>query len=257
VLHNLITNAEQAIPRERKNGLIRVTLAPRREGGVLITVADNGTGVPAGSRHRIFDPFFTTKRPGEGTGLGLSICHTIMAAHGGTITLAESSPTGTTFALELPRPEPALLFRPPSAPPFHGLGDASRPVRGRLLVVDDETHIAEAVTAYLAQQNFDVTSANGAEAALALLGEAAFDIVISDMRMPGMDGVKFHETTCRRHPRYKQRFIFMSGYLMHPRVRAFLTSTRLPCLEKPFSFDELERTILRHLESLGDLARAS
>ncbi len=257
VLHNLITNAEQAIPRSRKDGLIRIVTAGRREGGVIITVSDNGAGIPAAARDRIFDPFFTTKRPGEGTGLGLAICHTIMAAHGGTIALVESSVGGTTFALELPAPAPALLFKPESAPPFAAAGSpALPPLRGRVLVVDDEAHIAEAVTAYLVQQRFDVTPVNGAKAALALLGRAKFDIVVSDMRMPDMDGVEFHETVCRQHPRYKQRFIFVSGYLMHPRVKAFLTSTRLPYLEKPFSFDELDRTITRHLDSLGGIARA-
>ncbi len=257
VLHNLITNAEQAIPRERRNGLIKITIAPRREGGVRITLSDNGTGIPPAARDRVFDPFFTTKRPGEGTGLGLSICHTIMAAHGGTIALVESSATGTTFALDLPAPAPAPLFQPESAPPFAVVGTATQSLRARVLVVDDEPHIAEAVTAFLVQQHFAVTSANGAEAALALLDQAQFDIVLSDVRMPGMDGVEFHEAACRRHPRYKQRFFFMSGYLMHPRTKAFLTSTGLPCLEKPFSFDELSRRILRHLESLGDIARAS
>lgn len=257
VLHNLITNAEQAIPRERRNGTIRITTQAGKN-SARITVSDNGTGIPAAARDRIFDPFFTTKRPGEGTGLGLAICHTIITAHGGTIAVSESSADGTTFTLELPPPEPAALFRPESLPPFAATIDPTvPPARGRLLVVDDEAHVGEAVTAYLLQQHFDVITAAGAEAALTLLDQASFDLVISDVRMPGMDGLEFYDTAARQHPRYKRRFIFMSGYLMHPRTKAFMASTALPCLEKPFSFDELERTLVRHLESLGGLSRAS
>ena len=61
----------------------------------------------------------------------------------------------------------------------------------------------------------------------------------------------------RQHQRYKQRFIFMSGYLMHARVKSHLAAAGLPCIEKPFSFDELRRTITRHLAAVGTLARAS
>ena len=159
VLHNLITNAEQAMPKGRTNGLIRITFE-RNPTVVRILVSDNGAGVPPAARERIFDPFFTTKAPGEGTGLGLSISHTIMAAHEGAIQLAESSPNGTTFitrAARRPR-RPALLFRPESAPPVpaapRGRPDAPPP-GGRILIVDDEPHIAEALSAFLTQQHFD------------------------------------------------------------------------------------------------------
>jgi len=256
VLHNLITNAEQAMPKGRTNGLIRISFE-RQPTVVRILVSDNGGGVPAAARERIFDPFFTTKAPGEGTGLGLSISHTIMAAHEGAIQLAESSPDGTTFILELPPAEPGALLRPESAPPFRRLdGGPDAPLSGRILIVDDEPHIAEALSAFLAKQRFDVSSAGNGAAALELLAREKFDVVLSDVRMPGMDGLEFHDAAGRQHPRYKQRFIFMSGYLMHERVKAHLAATGLPCLEKPFSFDELGRTITRHLTALEALARS-
>ena len=81
-------------------------------------------------------------------------------------------------------------------------------------------------------------------------------MILSDVRMPGMDGLEFHEAAGRSQPRYKQRFIFMSGYLMHERVKAHLAATGLPCLEKPFSFDELGRTITRHLATLDAMVRS-
>ncbi len=258
VLHNLITNAEQAMPKGRTNGLIRI--AVESNGTVVrISVADNGAGIPQNAREKIFDPFFTTKAPGEGTGLGLSICHTIMAAHEGTIQVTETSANGTTFMLELPRAEPGAALKPESAPPFRKpetAPDVAAPA-ARVLIVDDEPHIAEALSAFLTQQNYDVRTAPNAVTALELLDRDAFDLVLSDVRMPGMDGLEFHEAAGKQHRRYKQRFIFMSGYLMHTRVKAHLAATGLPCIEKPFSFDELRRTITRHLAAVGTLARAS
>ena len=258
VLHNLITNAEQAMPKGRPNGLIRIAV----EGNVSVVrilVADNGVGIPEAARERVFDPFFTTKAPGEGTGLGLSICHTIMAAHDGTIAVTETSANGTTFVLELPRANPALAFRPESAPPFRRPDASLGPpaVTARVLIVDDEPHITEALSAFLTQQHFEVRTAPNATIALELLDRDSFDILLSDVRMPGMDGLEFHEAAGRQHQRYKQRFIFMSGYLMHARVKSHLAATGLPCIEKPFSFDELRRTITRHLAAVGTLARAS
>jgi two-component system NtrC family sensor kinase len=256
VLHNLITNAEQAMPKGPgpATGLIRIAVE-RKPHVVRIVVSDNGTGVPAVVRDRIFDPFFTTKAPGEGTGLGLSICHTIMAAHEGAIQLAESSANGTTFVLELPPAEASAVNKPESLPPFRRPGTPENPTPGRILIVDDEPHIAEALSAFLTQQRFDVSSAPTATAALELLAREKYDLILSDVRMPGMDGLEFHEAASRNHPRYKQRFIFMSGYLMQERVKAHLAGTGLPCLEKPFSFDELGRTVSRHLATLEAMTR--
>lgn len=258
VLHNLLTNAEQAMPKDRANGLIRIAIE-RQRGVVRIHVSDNGGGIPAAARERIFDPFFTTKPPGEGTGLGLSICHTIMASHEGSIQVTDTSASGTTFTLELPPADVGSVIRPESTPPFRladSAAEAGAPA-GRVLIVDDEAHIAEAFSAFLTQKQIDVRCASGAHAALTLLEHEKFDLILSDVRMPGMDGLEFHETASRKHPRYKQRFIFMSGYLMHARVKTHLQSTGLPCLEKPFSFDELLRTITRHLATVNSLAKAS
>ncbi len=241
VLHNLITNAEQALAKDRTDGLIRISFE-RRPDTVLIRVSDNGTGIPRDAQERIFDPFFTTKGPGEGTGLGLSICHTIMAAHNGAIHLTESSARGTTFTLELPPPE-AGAIQVESNPPFR----APNIVPGiRVLIVDDESYISEAFSAYLSQREIEVHTTNSAAGALTMMEKEKYNLVLSDVRMPDMDGLEFHETACRLHPRYNRRFIFMSGYLLHERIKTHLVATGLPYLEKPFSFDELYRTITRH-----------
>ncbi|MBI2512990.1 MAG: response regulator [Opitutae bacterium] len=253
VLHNLISNAEQAMPRQRGHGHIRVAIE-RCGALVRFTVTDNGDGIPDHLRDRIFDPFFTTKAPGEGTGLGLSISHTIVEAHGGTLQLTQTSPAGTTFTLELPAAEPAALAPevapPPAAPP------RAASSTGRVLIVDDEPHILEALTAFLARQQIDVSSAPSATDALALLGRETFDLVLTDVRMPGMDGIEFHTAATRRNPHYERRFMFMSGFLLRADVKAHLAATGLPCIEKPFSFDELQRELVRHLPAPDALAKA-
>jgi PAS domain S-box-containing protein len=101
VLINLITNAAKAIPSGRP-GRVIVRLGPGEEGRARLEVADNGAGMERDVLERVFDPFFTTRKVGEGTGLGLPICHSIITAHGGTITVGSVPGEGTTFRIELP-----------------------------------------------------------------------------------------------------------------------------------------------------------
>src|SRR5271154_2878059 len=143
VLLNLLNNAEQAIAKDTHPGVIRVE-GGRRGETVYITVTDNGVGIPAHVLPFIFDPFFTTKNLGEGTGLGLSIAHTLIENHGGTIS-AKSEPGNTVFIIELPMarspkmPSESKETQPLPAPP------RKTKRLGRVLVVDDETAIVDAI----------------------------------------------------------------------------------------------------------------
>jgi signal transduction histidine kinase len=101
VLVNLVANAAKSMP-EGRPGVITITLGPGPPGMARIEVADNGAGIPPEVMARMFDPFFTTRGPGEGTGLGLPICHSIVRAHGGTITATSEVGVGATFRVELP-----------------------------------------------------------------------------------------------------------------------------------------------------------
>ena len=111
VVLNLITNARDAIEERRKKGAINkkggiIEIMTRRsdqdEKLVEIVIKDTGTGIASEIRDKIFDPFFTTKEIGKGTGLGLSISYGIIQNHNGNITIAETSPEGTSFCLRLP-----------------------------------------------------------------------------------------------------------------------------------------------------------
>jgi len=101
VFMNLLTNAAQALGERKEGGVIRIATS-RRDGKAVITVADDGPGIPPALLPRIFDPFFTTKEVGQGSGLGLSIVHGIVERHGGTIAVDSTVGKGTTFTVSLP-----------------------------------------------------------------------------------------------------------------------------------------------------------
>ncbi len=242
VLLNLIKNAVQAFAPGQKDPTI--TLSCARDGALArITVADNGPGIPPNLQRCIFDPFFTTKAPGEGTGLGLAIAHSILEAHGGRIRLANSSADGTEFVLELPIAEQPA----PEAPVPDSAASPVASLAGRVLVVDDEPHILEPVVAHLKSLQLEVQQAQSAPAALDVLGAHVFDAVITDIRMPGMDGLEFYDTARRLHPRYEKRFVFMSG-LLRENIRTFFAESEMACLEKPFSLYELHQVLLPILD---------
>jgi signal transduction histidine kinase/CheY-like chemotaxis protein len=251
VLLNLLNNAEQAIAKTDRPGVIRV------EGGrhgetVFVTVTDNGVGIPAHVLPFIFDPFFTTKNLGEGTGLGLSIAHTLIENHGGTIS-AKSEPGNTVFTIELP------MARSPKMPsdvketqplPVRSINKAKR--MGRVLVVDDETAIVDAICEFLDLQNIVTDKANDGGEALQLLSKNRYDAIISDIRMPGVDGPQLYERSVAMDPNYKTRFLFMSGDLVRDSTQGFVQSLNCPCLAKPFALQVLYQNLEPLLNQDGD-----
>jgi signal transduction histidine kinase len=256
VLLNLLNNAEQAIAKTERQGVIKIECG-RRGDKVFITTTDNGTGIPAHILPFIFDPFFTTKSLGEGTGLGLSIAHTLIENHGGTIS-AKSEPGNTVFTIELP------MARSPKVPtniketqPLPSPKNPQAKRQGRILVVDDESAIADAICEFLDLQNITTDKANDGKAALELLGKNRYDAVISDIRMPGIDGTQLYEKAVAIDPYYRTRFLFMSGDLVRDTTQSFVTSLNCPCLAKPFALQVLYQHLVPHLEHLSNPAASS
>ena len=244
VLLNLLNNAEQAIAKTDHPGIIRVE-GGRRGETVYITVTDNGVGIPAHVLPFIFDPFFTTKNLGEGTGLGLSIAHTLIENHGGTIS-ARSEPGNTVFTIELPMarspkmPTDAKETQPLRMPP----PSSSKGKRvGRVLVVDDETAIVDAICEFLDLQNITTDKANDGGEALQLLSKNHYDAIVSDIRRPGVDGPELYERSVAMDPNYKNRFLFMSGDLVRDSTQGFVSSLNCPCLAKPFALQVLYQNL--------------
>jgi signal transduction histidine kinase/CheY-like chemotaxis protein len=238
VLLNLLNNAEQAVSKLDRQGVIQVSVG-RSGDRVFIKVSDNGTGIPSHVIPFIFDPFFTTKTLGEGTGLGLSIAHTIIENHGGTIS-AQSEPGETIFTIELPLarapqlPHEARETIPLPTPPPR---DSKR--MGRVLVVDDEVAIVDAIAEFLDLQNITTDKANDGNEALRLLGKNRYDAIISDIRMPGLDGPQLYERASALLPDYRNRFLFMSGDMVRENTQTFVASQSCACLSKPFPLQVL------------------
>lgn len=244
VLMNLIVNAQQAmaeVPGPRR--LKFVTLFDETCKQVRLKIKDTGPGIPAELRSRIFDPFFTTKPIGAGTGVGLSVSRGIVQAHGGAIAVDSDPARGATLVISLPAllcpaPEPAEACR--------GAG-GGRPCC--ILVIDDEPEILQTLAEILISDGHKVETTACAEDGLHMLAQTHFDAVISDLRMPGLDGPAFYDVLRARKPGLLRRLALVTGDTLGVNARAFLERTGLPCLEKPFTPAEvrsLVRTLVRN-----------
>ncbi|HET6582331.1 MAG TPA: response regulator, partial [Nannocystaceae bacterium] len=217
VFVNLITNAAQAIPPGSPDAHeIRVEARVTEGGGVEAIVADTGVGIAPDMLGRIFEPFFTTQPAGQGTGLGLSIVNGIVRDLGGQLTLMSEPGRGSEFRVILPpasaRTEPSPADAPVPAP----APAAAPPVaRGRVLVIDDEPLVVQAITRVLATLH-EVTAVQSGRAAVELLaGGAAFDVVLCDLMMPGMGGAEVYEWIESERPDLLSRFVFHAQSIEH------------------------------------------
>lgn len=233
VVLNLVVNAEHAlagVPPRRRRLVVR-TRASRT--GVELRVSDTGPGIPAENLQRIFDAFFTTKPPGQGTGLGLSLVHSIVADHGGKIAVESNAGRGAAFVVDLPRmhgPRPAAPEAEPTAPPRAAL---------RVLVVDDEQAIRRSLNRYLTRLGHRVAEASDGNSALAQLREGTFDLILSDLRMPGLSGESLLSRLREEDSPMQDRIVFVTGAVDGPGAAHFLTSSAVRVLLKPFEFAEL------------------
>ncbi len=232
VFLNLVTNAMQAM--EDTQGARLIIHTSNRNGLVSATISDNGPGIPTELHSRIFEPFFTTKPIGKGTGLGLSICYGIVTDIGGTMRLESGAGRGTSFVIELPA-------APPSSERVenHAVTKSYSVVGLRVLVVDDESDVREVISEILRSAGCRVTSADTGRAALSTLSQVAVDAIVTDLRMPGMDGMDFFKTCVKLYPHYAGRFIFVSGDTSGDRNPEFIQVAGGRLLHKPFKSDEL------------------
>ena len=234
VFINLLLNAVQALPeRADHEQEIRVVTSTDDSGRAVIEVSDTGAGIPAAVIGRIFDPFFTTKPVGVGTGLGLSICHNLVSAMGGEITVTSQVGRGTTFRVVLPASATAVEATHVAAPAAPGQRTTAPLGSLSVLVVDDESSVGNVLRRVLA--GHDVTVVTAAKDALALLESGhEFDVILSDLMMPQMSGMDFHDALTQRFPHLVDRVVFVSGGAFTPAATAFLERVRNPRIAKPF-----------------------
>jgi signal transduction histidine kinase/CheY-like chemotaxis protein len=234
---NLIVNAEQAMIEAHGKGLLRIK--SRLEGDrILITFSDDGPGIPIETINRIFEPFFTTKPVGKGTGLGLSICQGIVLEHGGKIDVDSNVGRGTTFIVELPvrrlaqaddTPQPAI--------------SKSRVTRKKILVVEDEVQIRDLLVDVMKGQGHSVDTVGNGKLALEMIDRTAYDLILTDVKMPELSGRELYASIKRRGSALEQRVVFVTGDLMNAETMQFVESTGRSWLGKPFDIDSISKTV--------------
>ncbi|HZN02001.1 MAG TPA: hybrid sensor histidine kinase/response regulator [Candidatus Polarisedimenticolia bacterium] len=242
VFLNVLNNAFDALTDARvENG--RLAIQVRRDGGdAVVEFADNGPGLK--EPEKVFEHFYTTKPVGRGTGLGLSITSAIVRNHGGRIEAANRPAGGACFTLRLPAQEMPEVQEP--MPPRHAAGGATaapgprRPARlaASVLVVDDEPSVLELQIAILETYGAQVTGARSGATARDLLRELSFDLVVTDLRMPGeVSGQDLYRWARVERPGLASRFVFVTGDTMSESALAFLEATGRRCVQKPFSVE--------------------
>ncbi len=203
---------------------------------VRISVIDNGQGMPPEVRQRAFEPFFTTKGAGRGTGLGLSMVYGFVKQSGGHIAIQSEVGRGTAIQIMLPRTAAAEadeIRHPEGLPGGHE----------RILVVEDEDLVRGTVCTLLQSLGYEISeAADGRQALTAFTAGPGFDLVLTDMVMPGgMSGWDLAQAIWRDKP--EQRFLFSTGYSDNPIFRQAHSDERIQVLSKPYSKQVLATTL--------------
>jgi CheY-like chemotaxis protein len=248
VLVNLLTNAHHAM--RKREGTKRITVRTRadaRGGQIRLEVADTGPGIPPEIQEKVFEPFFTTKPAGEGTGLGLSLCRNIIGQHSGTLTLTSTPGRGTTFLIELPSSRLVVAAPQPVE------SDATPVAAKTILVVDDETEIAAVMSEMLQRDGHKTHVVANGRAALELLSQRSYDLVISDTKMPELDGVGLYREIERRFPAMRGRVLFVTGDVLDHEKQQFLESTHATVITKPFNLGDVRAAVRRRLAEIDGL----
>lgn len=238
-LMNLAVNARDAMPAggELRLSVVNVPATGDGHDVVCITVADTGIGMSEAVASRVFEPFFTTKEVGRGTGLGLSQVYGFIQASGGEITVRSTEGQGTEFTICLPRTHAPLAADAPVVAP--GARDA-RVQGGRILLVEDDDAVAAGVGHMLRDLGHTYVRAASAADALGLLeASAPFDMVLSDMLMPGgMNGLALAEEIRRRDPSLP--VVLSTGY---SEAAADAERANFRLLSKPYTIRDLDRMV--------------
>jgi len=256
VLMNLCVNARDATVEKGQGGKIEVrsvkptdtdlsvdNIPPRKEGGyVLIRVTDSGTGMDAETQKKIFEPFFTTKEQGKGTGLGLATVYGIVEQSGGHLRVESELGVGTSFKVYIPTATGKdKVVVAPKKPVVVKPSDLAG--QGLILFVEDEDAVRSIAAKTLRKRGYTVTEAGDGEEALEILEEATepFDLMISDVVMPGMDGPTLLKEG--RSLLGDARIVFISGYAEEEFSELLAEEPDVTFLPKPFTLTQLAEKV--------------
>jgi two-component system, cell cycle sensor histidine kinase and response regulator CckA len=261
VIINLAVNARDAMPNGGTLTVRTYNLPPEDSKGiapnlmpegeyVVCEVEDTGSGIPEHIRDKIWEPFFSTKEVGKGTGLGLSTVYGIIKQTGGFIFCDSTIGKGTTFRIYLPRYYPeqkapsATVETPPDQPKRSDYTG-----KERILLVEDEDAVRAFALRALTSRGYTVVEADSGESALERIAEEeiGFDLIISDVVMPEMDGPKLLRELRKRG--ITTKFIFVSGYPGEEFEKDLEGHNDYAFMPKPFSLKQLVEKVKEAMES--------
>jgi len=231
VFLNMVNNAVDAILEHSTEGDIWVRTALNGD-RLCIEITDSGPGVKDASR--VFDPFYTTKPVGKGTGLGLSICYGIITEHGGTIRVRNIPARGASFTVELP-------FQPMASPVSSTPGQGAISGRdGRILLVDHDDSVLEAVGTILRGRDHRVQTAKDIREARALLEKQDFDLIVADLHVSdGANGGGLGEWLAQHKPALSRKLIWMCAVAPSEDAGENIAGNGRQILQKPFKASDL------------------
>ncbi len=244
---NLAVNARDAMGEggELTISAANVTYGPKsppvpdleRGSYVVITVADNGPGMPAEVLEQAFDPFFTTKPVGKGTGLGLSQVYGFAAQSGGAVSIDSAPGKGTRVRIYLPKAEGPVAVEP--VPAKAAVTDLRSRAGETVLLVEDDADVLNLSSSIVEELGYTVLTATEAEAALALLdAHPEIQLLLTDIVLPnGMDGRQLADEATQRHPGLK--VLFASGYSRETIIHNGRLDSGISLIAKPFAFSDL------------------
>jgi len=231
VFLNMVNNAVDAMLEHSNEGDLWVRTGANGD-KLFIEFTDSGPGVKDASR--VFDPFYTTKPVGKGTGLGLSICYGIISEHGGSIRVRNVAPRGASFTIEVPCQPVRAVKGSETSQTMEQLKE------GRILLIDQDDSVLEAVGAILREREHEVETAKTAADAMAALEKQEFDLVLADLDLSGTAGRNIlHDWIRARRPRLAKRCIWMRGVAPLGRPPEEMPRNGNYILQKPFKAAEL------------------
>jgi signal transduction histidine kinase len=240
VILNLLSNAKDAMVSSRKGNNIVVSVYKDKDSKVVLSIKDNGPGIPAAIRERIFDPFFTTKDVGKGTGLGLSITFRIVSDHQGKILVESEEGSYTHFKITIPGIQT-------EDEKDKGKKEEEAPLKEefRILAVDDEVLILKFIQKYYQRLGYDVKTASTPHEGVKFVEKDYFDLILIDFRMPEMNGQELYEKIIALRPEVKDNIIIVTGDVLGDEVKGFLQKTNARYLLKPMDLKDLRKLVER------------
>lgn len=227
VFVNIVKNAAEAM---KEKGRLTITASRRIGDFINIQFEDTGPGIKAEDKMRLFEPFFSTKA--NGTGLGLVISNSMVRAHGGSINIESEEGKGTTVIIRLPV---KILYRFP--PKLNLNKEQILTNKHKILIVDDNVELCKNLSDILELKNYETVSVYSGYQAIEAVKNAKFDIVLMDVKMPGMNGIDALKALKQIAPH--TLVIMITAFADDIFYKEGLKSGDVTVIQKPMDIDKL------------------